>query len=88
MYVHIGGDYTISDRLILGIFDLDQTTENSEDTVNYLNAAEKRDLIEVVSPELPRSFIVTLERVYVSPVSVATLRKRLKDKNNELYNHL
>lgn len=77
MYVHIGGDYTISDSYILGIFDLDQTTAGAVDTVRYLNEAERSGRIEIVSPELPRSFIVTLDRVYVSPVSVATLRKRL-----------
>ncbi len=86
MYVHIGGDYSVSDRLILGIFDFDQTTESTPDTINYLYEAEKRDQIEVVSPDLPRSFIVTLERVYVSPISVATLRKRLKSSSREIYN--
>lgn len=79
MYIHIGGDYTISDRFILGIFDLDQTTAGTADTVCFLNEAEKSGRIEIVSPELPRSFIVTLDRVYVSPVSAATLRKRLAE---------
>jgi len=77
MYIHIGGDYTISDRYILGVFDLDQTTTGTKDTVQYLNEAERSGRIEMVSPELPRSFVVTLDRVYVSPVSAATLRKRL-----------
>lgn len=79
MYVHIGGDYTISDRYILGIFDLDQTTAGAADTIHYLNEAERAGRIEIVSPDLPRSFIVTLDRVYVSPVSAATLRKRLAE---------
>lgn len=83
MYIHIGGDYTISDRFILGIFDLDQTTADAPDTIRYLNEAERASRIEVVSPELPRSFIVTLDRVYVSPVSVATLRKRLAEGLHE-----
>ena len=77
MYVHIGGDYTISDSYILGIFDLDETTDGESDTVRYLNEAERSGRIEIVSPELPRSFIVTLDRVYISPVSVATIKKRL-----------
>lgn len=85
MYVHIGGDYTISDSYILGIFDLDQTTAGSSDTVRYLNEAEKGGRIEIVSPDLPRSFIVTLDRVYVSPVSVATLRKRLSAPDNDRF---
>lgn len=80
MYVHIGGDYTISDSYILGIFDLDLTTSGQSETVRYLTAAEQSGRIEIISPDLPRSFVVTLDRVYVSPVSVATLRKRLGAK--------
>jgi hypothetical protein len=77
MYVHIGGDYTISDSYIVGIFDIDQTTGGESDTVRYLNEAERSGRIEIVSPELPRSFVVTLDRVYISPLSVATIKKRL-----------
>ncbi len=78
MYVHIGGDYTLSDRFILGIFDLDLTTNGHSETTRYLTAAEESGRLEVVSPELPRSFVVTLDRVYVTPVSVTTLRRRLE----------
>ena len=85
MYVHIGGDYTISDNYIIGIFDLDRTTANAADTVRYLNEAERSSRLENVSTELPRSFIVTLDRVYVSPVSVATIRKRLAEATHETF---
>jgi hypothetical protein len=77
MYVHIGGEYSVSDKLILGIFDFDATTEVGSETINFLKRAEVQDRIENVSPEIPRSFIVTLERVYLSPISVQTLRHRL-----------
>jgi len=31
-----------------------------------------------VSPDLPRAFIVTLDRIYITPISAMTLRRRLQ----------
>jgi hypothetical protein len=39
--------------------------------------------MEVISQDLPRSFIVTLERVYLSPISAATIRHRLEKAGKE-----
>ncbi len=77
MYIHIGGEYSVSDRLIVGIFDFDETTHEGSETISFLNSAQEKDQIEHVSSELPRSFVVTVERVYLSPISAATLRRRL-----------
>ena len=77
MYIHIGGEYSVSDRLIVGIFDFDETTQAGSETIQFLNHAQTEDRIEHVSSELPRSFVVTVERVYLSPISAATLRRRL-----------
>lgn len=80
MYIHIGGEYSVSDRLIVGIFDFDETTQEGSETIQFLKRAQELDQIENVSSELPRSFVVTLERIYLSPISAATLRRRLKFK--------
>lgn len=79
MYVHIGGNCTISDRLILGIFSLDSTTEGRSNpaTRRFLTENEAAGRLMVLTDDLPRSFIVTFDGVYLSPVSVATLRQRL-----------
>jgi extracellular matrix regulatory protein B len=76
MYIHVGGEYTVSDKYIVGIFDFDGTTVKDSDTIRFLKSAESKGNLEVVSPELPRSFVVTLDRVYVTPISAVTLRKR------------
>lgn len=77
MYIHVGGEYSLSDKYIVGIFDIDNTTIQPSETINFLSRKEQDGLLEVVSPELPRSFIVTLDRVYVTPISPGTLRRRL-----------
>lgn len=48
-----------------------------------MKAAEKADRVTNVSSELPKSFVVTVEdniqRVYISPISTATLNERLSN---------
>lgn len=80
-YIHIGGEYSIPRRLIVGIFDLDNTSvARSRGTNDFLAESEAQGIIEYVSEDLPRTFVVTLERVYVTPISVATLRARLRSE--------
>ena len=82
MYIHIGGEYSVSSRLIVGIFDFEETTQDGSLTRAFLKHAQDHDQIEFVSADLPRSFIVTVERVYVSPISATTLRKRIENQND------
>lgn len=80
MYLSIGGDFSVREGSIVGIFDLDNTS-TSKRTREFLEKCEKEGTV-VPCDELPRSFIVTSEagfdRVYLSPVSSRTLESRLK----------
>lgn len=80
MYIHIGGEYTLSDKWIVGIFDIDQTTTYGTDTNNFLKKQEESGKLDIVSPDLPRSFVVTLDRVYLSPISAKTIVARSHQK--------
>lgn len=77
MYVHIGGEYSVSDKYIVGIFDFDGTTTAASGTIDFLRKAEADSKVEIVSPDIPRAFVVTMDRIYVTPISVSTLRRRL-----------
>ncbi len=78
MFIHIGGESTVSDKYIVGIFDMEWMTVDSEETIDFIRQAEEAGHVEVVSSEIPRSFVVTLDRVYLTPISVATLRRRIE----------
>ncbi len=80
MFLHIGGEYTVLDRSIIGIFDFDASTHSDSSTIELLKKADAEQLLEYVSPDIPRSFILTEDRIYVSPVSAATLKLRLSDR--------
>ncbi len=76
MYIHLGENTVISDREIIGIFDVENTTV-SKITRDYLAKNEKKKNVYYVSADFPRSFIVCEGmRVYVSHLSPATIAKR------------
>lgn len=80
MYIHLGGEYVVSQEEVIGIFDLENTTV-SKHTRDFLNKSEKRKEVINVSYELPKSFILTSKKnknkVYISQISPTTLNKRL-----------
>ncbi len=77
MYVHIGGECSIPERFLVGVFDLDSTTVGSVDTRDFLSRAERDGRLDVLSADIPRTFVVTLDRVYLTPVAAATIRRRI-----------
>ncbi len=80
MYLPIGNDFSIRDRTIVGIFDLDNTT-TSKRTRAFLAQAEREGQV-VPCDDLPKAFVVTAEygihRIYLTGLNAATLEKRLK----------
>lgn len=78
MYVHLGGELSLSDKWIVGIFDLDQLTESARDeNLHFLRNAEAVEKLENLGGNLPRSIILGMDRVYLSPLSVRTLEERI-----------
>ncbi len=76
MYVHIGRDNVIRKRSILGIFDLDQASQN-KDTVGFLRKAEKEGRLINVTDELPKAFILTDDgKVYLTQLGAKTIAGR------------
>ena len=85
MFIHIGQDTVVIDKEIIGIFDMDNTTVMKK-TIDYLNNAEKEKSVINVAPfELPKSFIVCQtkkgKKIYISPVSVGTILRRIESGN-------
>lgn len=76
IYLHIGNNYSVDTREIIGIFDMDNTTVTSC-TRKLLDRAEKEKKLFTATYELPKTFIVTADRVYVSQLAAGTLKKRL-----------
>ncbi|WP_158738370.1 extracellular matrix regulator RemB [Alteribacillus sp. YIM 98480] len=74
MFIHLGGDTVIRSKDVVAILDQD-THDSSSITKQFLSSHENRDVIEI-SKELTKSVVVTIDRVYLSPISSLTLRRR------------
>lgn len=75
MFLHLGEDTVITDKGIIGIFDIDTSTINKA-TRDYLTKAEKDKRVVYVNYDLPKSFVVTDNKIYISPINSQTLNKR------------
>jgi len=83
MYLHIGKGTVIDTGGIIGIFDLDITSQ-SHITRKYLSAAEKAGQVVNASEDIPKSFVVYKNgekmQVYLSQMASATLLKRAEEE--------
>ncbi len=80
MYLHLGNDIVVRKSDIIGVFDLDITSQSAL-TRRYLAAAEKAgSVVNAAGDELPKSFVVCGENgtqtVYLSQLNSSTLYKR------------
>lgn len=82
MYLFLGEDTAKISNKIIGIFDMDTSTVNKA-TRDFLNNSEKTKKVKYVNYELPKSFVVTDDFVYISPVNTSTLLKRAKENGKK-----
>lgn len=79
MYLHLGSGAVIRRSDIIGIFDLDNTSQ-SHITRKYLAAAEKNGQVINVAEDIPKSFVIGNDgkntKVYLSQMATQTLYKR------------
>ena len=79
MYIHLGRDYVLNDRDIIGIFNLGTTTISPRGR-EFLNYAQKNGAVVSLSDELPQSYVLAdggvVDTVYLSELSSAVLRRR------------
>ena len=84
MYIHIGKGTVIDERSIIGIFDLDITSQ-SYITRNFLSETEKRGQVINAAEDIPKSYIITEEKgrrqLYLSQMATSTLLKRAAEKS-------
>ena len=77
MFLFLGGEYTVKNSDIIGIFDIEECSV-SRTTADFLNSCQKKKKIVYVSQDMPKSFIVCVDKTYISNVSNSTINKRGK----------
>lgn len=82
MYVHLGRDYVLNDRDIIGIFNLETTTISPRGR-EFLNYVQKNGAVVSLSDELPQSYVLAdspVDTIYLSELSPAALKRRTEMK--------
>jgi extracellular matrix regulatory protein B len=82
VYLHLGQNVMLPQRRIIGIFDLDITSQ-SKRTRQYLRQAEEEGVVLPCGEELPKSFVVCdhpyhRQIVYMSLLNAQTIQKRMQ----------
>lgn len=78
MYVHLGRDYVLNDKDIIGIFNIETTTTSPRGR-EFLNYAQKNGAVVALSEELPQSYVLAdaqVDTVYLSELSAAAMKRR------------
>lgn len=75
MFIHLGGDTIIRSNHLIAIFDL-SIEQSSKISLQFIDYSIKHDRIEKIGDEEPKSLVVTDQKIYYSPISSATLKKR------------
>ena len=82
-FIHLGKGTLVRDDEVLGIFDLDITSQ-SHLTRKFLSLADKSGKVINAAEDLPKSFVLCEQRgeirVYLSQMASATLLKRAEER--------
>lgn len=72
MYIHIGAGYNVRDREVIGCFDMDGKWDSAV-TKEFLKNAEKSGKTDTAGYDLPRTFVLTDEKVIFTHISTSAI---------------
>lgn len=75
MFLHIGGDVMVAVKDVVAIVDV-ETMERGQTNQLFIKTALEEGFLDRVTEGTPNSWVVTTQKVYASPISSMTLRKR------------
>jgi hypothetical protein len=75
MFIHLGGEKIIRATELIAIFDI-SIEKSSKISKQFVAQAGKDKRIEFIGEEECKSLVVTKSKVYYSPISSTTLKKR------------
>lgn len=79
IYLRLYNGDLVREDDIVGIFDLDLSTE-APASRKFLRESEAKGIVRVASRDIPRSFIVTKDSVYLSHSSKSAIFKSLSEE--------
>lgn len=81
MFIHIGGDTVVSTKDVISILD-HQTVKMSKVTKRFIEEERKKKRVIDEASEEVKSFVITKDAIYCSPISSLTLKRRAQFVNS------
>lgn len=85
MFLHVGNSKNIRLSDVIGIFDMDNATLSSV-TRKYLSGKQKENMVEAAILEIPKSFVLYIEKgeykICFSQLSTSALKGRIEEFSN------
>ena len=78
MFIHIGAGSVLRDREVIGFFDMDGNWD-SEVTKDFLKRYDKGGRTVTAGDDLPRSFVLTDDRLVFTHISTSALKSRAEE---------
>ncbi|MFT9849404.1 extracellular matrix regulator RemB [Aneurinibacillus sp. REN35] len=75
MFIHLGGETVVRAKDVVTILDF-HMKQSSKITRQFLQKAEESGRIVALDNEQTKSYVVTKDKVYCSPISSLTLKRR------------
>ncbi|MFC7440175.1 extracellular matrix regulator RemB [Laceyella putida] len=75
MFIHLGGSRMIRIREVVAILDAGAAEQAANET-HFVQIAKNEGRMEHISPDEIKSYVITKDRVFASPISSTTLKKR------------
>ena len=74
MFIHLGADVTISAKKVIAMLDARRAKTGA--TLEFLTYMEEQGKLIRIEDKEVKSYVITDDCVYISPISATTLKKR------------
>ncbi|MGD8190573.1 extracellular matrix regulator RemB [Brevibacillus ginsengisoli] len=81
MFIHIGGDTVVSTKEVITIID-HQSVKASKITRKFIQDELKNKILVEDDMEETKSYVITKDAIYCSPISSLTLKRRAQFMNS------
>lgn len=81
MFIHIGGDTVVSTKEVITIID-HQSVKTSKITRKFIQDERKTKVLVEEDMEETKSYVITKNAIYCSPISSLTLKRRAQFMNS------
>ncbi|MBQ8288922.1 MAG: DUF370 domain-containing protein [Clostridia bacterium] len=78
MFLHLSQTCVLDKRDVIGVFDMDTATV-SPDSRRFLRECERKKKLHSVAKDIPKSFVLTENVVYLASLAPGSIRGHLEE---------